>query len=176
MDAAYDDQVYFDDRTIDSHIQRLRKKFTRVDDSFDKIETLYGWVTGLRNRGFSIPQESSFLRRSRRIISGGGQRLGQGRHKMVNDLRAATLQWRYSPDHDACGGFLLTRAGGCRITVFCVSRAIWPPRVHDGLLLGRCRISHSVVSRHKLQSTIVLVAHQQSQWAGAANTCVVVIP
>jgi two-component system, OmpR family, response regulator ChvI len=42
MDAAYDDQVYVDDRTIDSHIKRLRKKFTQVDDAFDGIETLYG--------------------------------------------------------------------------------------------------------------------------------------
>jgi two-component system response regulator ChvI len=42
MDAAYDDQVYVDDRTIDSHIKRLRKKFKEVDDDFDAIETLYG--------------------------------------------------------------------------------------------------------------------------------------
>jgi len=42
MDAAYDDQVYVDDRTIDSHIKRLRKKFKMVDDSFNMIETLYG--------------------------------------------------------------------------------------------------------------------------------------
>ena len=42
MDAAYDDQVYVDDRTIDSHIKRLRKKFKAVDDDFDMIETLYG--------------------------------------------------------------------------------------------------------------------------------------
>jgi two-component system response regulator ChvI len=42
MDAAYDDQVYVDDRTIDSHIKRLRKKFKVVDDNFDAIETLYG--------------------------------------------------------------------------------------------------------------------------------------
>jgi len=42
MDAAYDDQVYVDDRTIDSHIKRLRKKFKSVDDSFEMIETLYG--------------------------------------------------------------------------------------------------------------------------------------
>lgn len=42
MDAAYDDQVYVDDRTIDSHIKRIRKKFRQVDDSFDSIETLYG--------------------------------------------------------------------------------------------------------------------------------------
>ncbi|MCP2671801.1 response regulator transcription factor [Maricaulaceae bacterium EIL42A08] len=42
MDAAYDDQVYVDDRTIDSHIKRIRKKFRQVDTSFDGIETLYG--------------------------------------------------------------------------------------------------------------------------------------
>ena len=42
MDAAYDDQVYVDDRTIDSHIKRLRKKFKQVDDEFEMIETLYG--------------------------------------------------------------------------------------------------------------------------------------
>jgi two-component system, OmpR family, response regulator ChvI len=42
MDAAYDDQVYVDDRTIDSHIKRLRKKFKQADDNFDVIETLYG--------------------------------------------------------------------------------------------------------------------------------------
>ncbi|MFW8587221.1 response regulator transcription factor [Rhizobium beringeri] len=42
MDAAYDEQVYVDDRTIDSHIKRLRKKFKMVDTDFDMIETLYG--------------------------------------------------------------------------------------------------------------------------------------
>jgi len=42
MDAAYDDQVYVDDRTIDSHIKRVRRKFKAVDDSFEMIETLYG--------------------------------------------------------------------------------------------------------------------------------------
>lgn len=42
MDAAYDDQIYVDDRTIDSHIKRLRKKFKLVDDNYDAIETLYG--------------------------------------------------------------------------------------------------------------------------------------
>jgi DNA-binding response OmpR family regulator len=36
------DQIYVDDRTIDSHIKRLRKKFKQVEDSFDMIETLYG--------------------------------------------------------------------------------------------------------------------------------------
>ena len=42
MDAAYDDQIYVDDRTIDSHIKRLRKKFRKTDKTFDGIETLYG--------------------------------------------------------------------------------------------------------------------------------------
>ena len=42
MDVAYDDQVYVDDRTIDSHIKRVRKKFREVDKTFDAIETLYG--------------------------------------------------------------------------------------------------------------------------------------
>ncbi|HEV2365658.1 MAG TPA: response regulator transcription factor [Caulobacteraceae bacterium] len=42
MDAAYEDQVYVDDRTIDSHIKRMRKKFREVDPNFDAIETLYG--------------------------------------------------------------------------------------------------------------------------------------
>ena len=42
MDAAYDDQVFVDDRTIDSHIKRLRKKVKQADDNFDAIETLYG--------------------------------------------------------------------------------------------------------------------------------------
>ncbi len=42
MDAAYGETIYVDDRTIDSHIKRLRKKFREVDDNFDQIETLYG--------------------------------------------------------------------------------------------------------------------------------------
>jgi len=42
MDAAYDDNVYVDDRTIDSHIKRLRKKFKAIDTDFSAIETLYG--------------------------------------------------------------------------------------------------------------------------------------
>ena len=42
MDAAYDNQTYVDDRTIDSHIKRLRKKFIASDKEFDGIETLYG--------------------------------------------------------------------------------------------------------------------------------------
>jgi two-component system response regulator ChvI len=42
MDSAYDDQIYVDDRTIDSHIKRLRKRFKSTDGEFDMIETLYG--------------------------------------------------------------------------------------------------------------------------------------
>jgi len=42
MDAAYGESIYVDDRTIDSHIKRLRKKFREVDDEFAHIETLYG--------------------------------------------------------------------------------------------------------------------------------------
>ncbi len=42
MDVAYDDQVYVDDRTIDSHIKRLRKKMRNTDETFCAIETLYG--------------------------------------------------------------------------------------------------------------------------------------
>ncbi|WP_374942170.1 response regulator [Sphingomonas sp.] len=42
MDAAYQDDIYVDDRTIDSHIKRLRRKFRSVDPEFDAIETLYG--------------------------------------------------------------------------------------------------------------------------------------
>ena len=42
MDAAYSDQVYVDDRTVDSHIKRLRKKFKKVDADYSSIETLYG--------------------------------------------------------------------------------------------------------------------------------------
>ncbi|MFC4291905.1 response regulator [Sphingorhabdus arenilitoris] len=42
MDAAYQDDVYVDDRTIDSHIKRLRRKFREVDPEFSGIDTLYG--------------------------------------------------------------------------------------------------------------------------------------
>lgn len=42
MDAAYQDDIYVDDRTIDSHIKRIRRKFREADASFDSIETLYG--------------------------------------------------------------------------------------------------------------------------------------
>jgi len=42
MDIAYGDSIYVDDRTIDSHIKRIRKKFKVVDDAFDHIDTVYG--------------------------------------------------------------------------------------------------------------------------------------
>ncbi len=42
LDAAYDDNIYVDDRTIDSHIKRIRKKFRMIDPEFGQIETLYG--------------------------------------------------------------------------------------------------------------------------------------
>ena len=42
LDIAYHDDVYVDDRTIDSHIKRMRRKFRAVDPQFDAIETLYG--------------------------------------------------------------------------------------------------------------------------------------
>lgn len=42
IDAAYGEHIYVDDRTIDSHIKRLRRKFREVDDTFTAIETLYG--------------------------------------------------------------------------------------------------------------------------------------
>lgn len=42
LDAAYGETTYLDDRTIDSHIKRLRRKFRDVDPEFDSIETLYG--------------------------------------------------------------------------------------------------------------------------------------
>jgi two-component system, OmpR family, response regulator ChvI len=42
MDAAYGESIYVDDRTIDSHIKRLRRKFRETDKEFSQIETLYG--------------------------------------------------------------------------------------------------------------------------------------
>ena len=42
IDEAYGINIYVDDRTIDSHIKRIRKKFKKIDDAFDHIETLYG--------------------------------------------------------------------------------------------------------------------------------------
>ena len=42
MDSAYGDQIYVEDRTIDSHVKRIRKKFRSIDPDFSQIETLYG--------------------------------------------------------------------------------------------------------------------------------------
>ncbi len=42
IDMAYGENIYVDDRTVDSHIKRVRKKFKKIDEKFDKIETLYG--------------------------------------------------------------------------------------------------------------------------------------
>ena len=42
MDAAYGDTIFLEDRTIDSHIKRIRRKFRASDPEFDRIETLYG--------------------------------------------------------------------------------------------------------------------------------------
>ncbi|MBT4888303.1 MAG: response regulator transcription factor [Rhodospirillales bacterium] len=42
IDAAYGEHIYVDDRTIDSHIKRLRRKFKAIDKDFSEIETLYG--------------------------------------------------------------------------------------------------------------------------------------
>jgi len=50
MDAAYQEDMYVDDRTIDSHIKRLRRKFRQVDAEFDAIDTLYG-------RGYRFTEE-----------------------------------------------------------------------------------------------------------------------
>jgi len=49
IDAAYGEHIYVDDRTIDSHIKRLRRKFKELDPGFAQIETLYG--VGYRYRG-----------------------------------------------------------------------------------------------------------------------------
>ena len=49
IDAAYGEHIYVDDRTIDSHIKRLRRKFKAIDGEFAEIETLYG--VGYRYRG-----------------------------------------------------------------------------------------------------------------------------
>ncbi len=42
MDLAYGEDIYIDDRTIDSHIKRVRQKFKRIDPNFNQIETIYG--------------------------------------------------------------------------------------------------------------------------------------
>jgi len=50
MDGAYGEHIYVDDRTIDSHVKRLRKKFKAIDSSFGQIETLYGVGYRYRDR------------------------------------------------------------------------------------------------------------------------------
>jgi two-component system response regulator ChvI len=42
MDYAYGTGIYVDDRTVDSHVKRIRRKFREVDPAFDHIETVYG--------------------------------------------------------------------------------------------------------------------------------------
>src|SRR3989338_1295822 len=42
IDEAYGQNVYVDDRTIDSHIKRIRRKFREHDPEFSEVETLYG--------------------------------------------------------------------------------------------------------------------------------------
>ncbi|HCI47424.1 MAG TPA: DNA-binding response regulator [Rhodospirillaceae bacterium] len=51
MDDAYGEHIYVDDRTIDSHVKRVRKKFKSVDDDFSGIETLYGVGYRYREHG-----------------------------------------------------------------------------------------------------------------------------
>ncbi len=57
IDAAYGENIYVDDRTIDSHIKRLRRKFRNIDPDFDEIETLYG--VGYRYRDPFLKKSSS---------------------------------------------------------------------------------------------------------------------
>ena len=42
MDIAYKENTDIEDRTIDSHVKRIRKKFKKVDNNFSSIETRYG--------------------------------------------------------------------------------------------------------------------------------------
>ena len=48
MDAMYGDRIFVDERTIDSHIKRLRKKFKSYDSEFDQLLTRYGSVYSWR--------------------------------------------------------------------------------------------------------------------------------
>ena len=52
MSAAYSDDLYVDDRTIDSHIKRIRRKFKAIDNDFNSIETLYELDTDLTNNKY----------------------------------------------------------------------------------------------------------------------------
>jgi two-component system response regulator ChvI len=56
MDEAYDDQVYVDDRTIDSHIKQLRKRPRSTDGEFDMIEILYGPKIAFAHLGSDTPR------------------------------------------------------------------------------------------------------------------------
>jgi two-component system response regulator ChvI len=51
MEEGYPHDTFVSDRTIDSHIKRLRKKFVSIDDSFDDIETVYGLGYRYREQG-----------------------------------------------------------------------------------------------------------------------------
>ncbi|MBM3613232.1 MAG: DNA-binding response regulator, partial [Alphaproteobacteria bacterium] len=42
IDSGYGETIDVDDRTIDSHVKRIRKKFKGIDPDFAQIETLYG--------------------------------------------------------------------------------------------------------------------------------------
>ena len=55
LDIAYQEDVYVDDRTIDSHIKRIRRKFRAVDPEFDAIETLYGVGYRFEEKGAESP-------------------------------------------------------------------------------------------------------------------------
>ncbi len=94
MDVAYDDQIYVDDRTIDSHIKRLRKKMRQADDEFSAIETLYG--IGYRYKRSLIMSEAA-------------------RHIDVRDLNSVRRAARNEPDlvlgDDWIGATIGKRAG-----------------------------------------------------------------
>ena len=55
LDVAYQEDVYVDDRTIDSHIKRIRRKFRSVDPEFDAIDTLYGVGYRFEEKGAQSP-------------------------------------------------------------------------------------------------------------------------
>ena len=80
--------MYVDDRTIDSHIKRLRKKFKQVDDDFDVIETLYG--VGYASRKLEAPDGGGMaleLERSRAAV--GIWEGIRGAHRLANGAAAA---------------------------------------------------------------------------------------
>ena len=85
MDAAYQDDIYVDDRTIDSHIKRVRRKFREIDPEFDAIETLYG-------AGYRFSEELS----AARVICAAlvGPRLAHAAHPGGQHLRAGAARGR----------------------------------------------------------------------------------